>query len=105
MLTHGTLGGRFTTLEGILEQVYEELAEKVFMSGDSSKVEDKVSFETFLQNLKQVGDFPVGTMSIVSDKPLQHRSRTLSAHLLSSWTTLLQILTFRISTHRTRTLI
>ncbi|KAF8885126.1 ZPR1 zinc-finger domain-containing protein [Infundibulicybe gibba] len=28
VLQHGTLGGRFTTLEGILEQVYEELSEK-----------------------------------------------------------------------------
>jgi C4-type Zn-finger protein len=35
-LQPGTLGGRFTTLEGILIQVYEELNEKVFM-GDSVK--------------------------------------------------------------------
>ncbi|KAE9384655.1 zf-ZPR1-domain-containing protein [Gymnopus androsaceus JB14] len=31
VLTHGTLGGRFTTLEEILEQVYEELSEKIFL--------------------------------------------------------------------------
>ncbi|KAF9512650.1 hypothetical protein BS47DRAFT_1486086 [Hydnum rufescens UP504] len=36
VLQPGTLGGRFTTLEGILIQVYEELNEKVFM-GDSVK--------------------------------------------------------------------
>ncbi|KAF5350153.1 hypothetical protein D9756_009128 [Leucocoprinus leucothites] len=54
VLTHGTLGGRFTTLEGILEQVYEELAEKVFMSGDSSKAEDKASFTAFLESLRQI---------------------------------------------------
>jgi zinc finger protein len=32
-LTHGTLGGRFTTVEGILDQVFEELSDKVFAWG------------------------------------------------------------------------
>ncbi|KAG6900071.1 hypothetical protein C0993_003421 [Termitomyces sp. T159_Od127] len=41
-LQHGTLGGRFTTLEGILNQVYEELSEKVFAQGDASKPDDRV---------------------------------------------------------------
>lgn len=36
-LQAGTLGGRFTTLEGILTQVFEELSEKVFLGGDSSE--------------------------------------------------------------------
>jgi zinc finger protein len=54
VLSHGTLGGRFTTLEGILEQVHEELAEKVFIGGDSSKAEDKASFAAFLESLRQV---------------------------------------------------
>ncbi|KAF9444190.1 zinc-finger protein zpr1 [Macrolepiota fuliginosa MF-IS2] len=69
VLTHGTLGGRFTTLEGILDQVYDELAEKVFMSGDSSKAEDKVSFETFLENLRQIknAEHP---FTIILDDPL-----------------------------------
>ncbi|KAG6825697.1 hypothetical protein H0H92_002792 [Tricholoma furcatifolium] len=53
VLQHGTLGGRFTTLEGILNQVYEELSDKVF-AGDSSQQDDKSSFETFLKNLKEV---------------------------------------------------
>lgn len=53
-LQHGTLGGRFTTLEGILDQVYEELREKVFASGDASHPDDKRSFERFLKNLKEV---------------------------------------------------
>ncbi|KAF6744373.1 ZPR1 zinc-finger domain-containing protein [Ephemerocybe angulata] len=51
VLAHGTLGGRFTTLEGILNQVYEELNEKVF-AGDSAETEDKRSFEKFLEDLK-----------------------------------------------------
>jgi len=54
ILSHGTLGGRFTTLEGILQQVHEELAEKVFMSGDSSSTKDKDAFAAFLKNLQQV---------------------------------------------------
>lgn len=35
-LNPGTLGGRFTTLEGLLTQVFEELDQKVFARGDSS---------------------------------------------------------------------
>ena len=54
VLKHGTLGGRFTTLEGILDQIYEELSEKVFASGDSSIVEDRNAFEKFLTGLKAV---------------------------------------------------
>jgi len=36
VLHPGTLGGRFTTLEGILDQIYEELTEKVFKTGAES---------------------------------------------------------------------
>ena len=37
-LTHGTLGGRFTTIEGILVQVKSELSEKIapFSTGDAA---------------------------------------------------------------------
>ncbi|EIW79163.1 zf-ZPR1-domain-containing protein [Coniophora puteana RWD-64-598 SS2] len=55
VLQPGTLGGRFTTLEGILDQVYEELSEKAFTREDSVvSGEDRVSFEQFLQKLKDV---------------------------------------------------
>ena len=53
VLTHGTLGGRFTTLEGLLTQVYEELSEKV-IAGDSSQGNEKKSFDKFLADLKSV---------------------------------------------------
>ena len=53
MLQAGTLGGRFTTLEGILDQVYEELSEKVF-AGDSADKDDRSNFGKFLSNLKAV---------------------------------------------------
>ena len=53
VLQAGTLGGRFTTLEGILDQVYEELSEKVF-AGDSADKDDRSNFGKFLSNLKAV---------------------------------------------------
>ncbi|KDN47102.1 hypothetical protein RSAG8_03879, partial [Rhizoctonia solani AG-8 WAC10335] len=54
-LQPGTLGGRFTTLEGLLTQVYEELGEKVFAHGDAASTkDDKSVFETFLASLKEV---------------------------------------------------
>ena len=54
VLTHGTLGGRFTTVEGILEQIYEELSEKSFLAGDSVDTGDKAKMKTFLEGLKAV---------------------------------------------------
>jgi len=54
VLTHGTLGGRFTTVEGILEQIYEELGEKAFVAGDSADADDRSKLEEFLASLKQV---------------------------------------------------
>ena len=56
VLQAGTLGGRFTTLEGILDQVYEELSDKVFAGSDSRG--DKDAFETFLRKLKEVSSVP-----------------------------------------------
>ncbi|KAL7421876.1 nucleolar zinc-finger protein [Cryptotrichosporon argae] len=35
VLQPGTLGGRFTTLEGILDEIYTELSTKVFRTGDA----------------------------------------------------------------------
>jgi C4-type Zn-finger protein len=68
-LEAGTLGGRFTTLEGILTQVYDELSGKVFL-GDSSEpsashlvsgesdaqvaARERGTFSSFLGNLKTV---------------------------------------------------
>lgn len=65
MLQPGTLGGRFTTLEGILDQVYEELSVKVFRDG----MHDDGAFEKFLIKLKQVktADNP---FTLILDDPL-----------------------------------
>lgn len=51
-LNSGTLGGRFTTLEGILRQVYEELEGKVFSeTSDSMDEKTKSNWEKFLEKL------------------------------------------------------
>ncbi|KAF8513410.1 zf-ZPR1-domain-containing protein [Hysterangium stoloniferum] len=66
VLQPGTLGGRFTTVEGILEQVYEELSEKVF----SDSVLDKDNtFLDFLTKLKKVkaAEMP---FTLILDDPL-----------------------------------
>ncbi|KAL1407014.1 nucleolar zinc-finger protein [Vanrija albida] len=63
-LQPGTLGGRFTTLEGLLNEIYDELSTKVFKTGDSSTAglgqagqdhtKEERNFEHFLQGLKDV---------------------------------------------------
>lgn len=51
-LHSGTLGGRFTTLEGILDQIYDEISGKLFESGDSA--DGNSGLHSFLTKLKQV---------------------------------------------------
>ncbi|PWN51777.1 putative ZPR1-protein binds to translation elongation factor eEF-1 [Violaceomyces palustris] len=67
-LSPGTLGGRFTTLEGLLQQVYDELSEKVLMRGDSSK--DTDAFEGFLGKLKGVIGAQNVPFTVILDDPL-----------------------------------
>ncbi|KAI0285957.1 zf-ZPR1-domain-containing protein [Russula aff. rugulosa BPL654] len=77
VLQAGTLGGRFTTLEGILEQVYGELSEKVFAAGDSigsadpvgPDIQERNKFENFLEKLKAVknAEHP---FTLILDDPL-----------------------------------
>ncbi|KAI6044234.1 zf-ZPR1-domain-containing protein [Pisolithus marmoratus] len=69
-LQSGTLGGRFTTVEGILEQVYEELSEKVHTVGDSGTMvdEDRQKFQDFLKQLKERNDILLAQITN-ADKP------------------------------------
>ncbi|OBZ66484.1 Zinc finger protein ZPR1 [Grifola frondosa] len=67
VLQEGTLGGRFTTLEGILDQVYEELSDKVIASGDSRG--DSGAFEVFLKKLKAVKNVE-HPFTVILDDPL-----------------------------------
>ncbi|KAH9992778.1 zf-ZPR1-domain-containing protein [Russula compacta] len=77
VLQAGTLGGRFTTLEGILEQVYEELSEKVFAAGDSvgsadpdgPDIQERNKFKNFLGSLKAVKNAE-RPFTVILDDPL-----------------------------------
>ncbi|KAF9784951.1 zf-ZPR1-domain-containing protein [Thelephora terrestris] len=68
VLQAGTLGGRFTTLEGILDQVFEELSEKVF-AGDSADSDDRSKFGKFLSDLKAVKNAE-RPFTLILDDPL-----------------------------------
>ncbi|KAF7319758.1 Zinc-finger protein ZPR1 [Mycena kentingensis (nom. inval.)] len=69
VLQQGTLGGRFTTVEGILEQIHEELTEKVFTAGDSAASADRGAFATFLGKLKEVKE-AAHPFTLIIDDPL-----------------------------------
>jgi zinc finger protein len=69
-LMPGTLGGRFTTVEGLLQQVHDELQQRFeFNKGDSADTEGKTRFQTFLDNLAQLIQ---GTLhaTLILDDPL-----------------------------------
>jgi zinc finger protein len=50
----GTLGGRFTTIEGILSTTMSELRNNVFLQGDSADPAQKEKMQNFLVNLKEL---------------------------------------------------
>jgi zinc finger protein len=55
-LQKGTLGGRFTTLEGLLENIYEEIDGRIsFTKGDSVQEEKRKELARFLASLRSVG--------------------------------------------------
>ncbi len=70
-LAPGTLGGRFTTLEGLLQQVFDELSDKAMVSGDSAVGAQRSAFEAFLGKLKAVMrvDHP---FTVIIDDPLSN---------------------------------
>ena len=77
-LTHGTLGGRFTTVEGILSQIHTELAEKGWAffggSGDSTTSEladDRRKYTTFLEGLKALMEIKE-PFELILDDPLSN---------------------------------
>jgi len=54
VLQAGTLGGRFTTVEGILDQIYDELSNKLLSIGDSTSDEDRKNHDKFIEELRAV---------------------------------------------------
>jgi zinc finger protein len=70
-LQPGTLGGRFTTIEGLLRQVYRELDERAhFRHGDGVSEERKTAFTAFLQKLDDVIEFRLGDVVLELDDPM-----------------------------------
>lgn len=75
-LQPGTLGGRFTTLEGLLTQVYEELDSRAFARGDSAPVNPAVvdkeeTVDSFLLKLKKAMTAELeGGFTVILDDPL-----------------------------------
>ena len=64
----GTLGGRFTTVEGLLTQVKSELEKNSFLAGDSSTNEEKEKYTNFFnlfQNLIDVKE----SFTLILDDP------------------------------------
>jgi len=65
----GSLGGRFTTVEGILTQVRDQLAGQSFGHGDSTTEEDKGRFSTFIRQFSNLitGETP---FTLIMDDPV-----------------------------------
>lgn len=67
-LTPGTLGGRFTTIEGLLSQVYEELHGRVFtQTSDSMDDETKARWTSFFARLQDAIDGNIGFTIVMVD--------------------------------------
>ncbi|ORX36680.1 ZPR1 zinc-finger domain-domain-containing protein [Kockovaella imperatae] len=82
VLQPGTLGGRFTTLEGLLNEIYNELSTKVFRTGDSTTSgigqqgmsavgSDERKFEDFLKGLKDCMS-AAKPFTIILDDPMSN---------------------------------
>ena len=72
-LTPGTLGGRFTTVEGLLRQVHEELDQRApFLQGDSASDESRTRWKTFLDKLQQVADGEYLPCTLILNDPLSN---------------------------------
>lgn len=69
-LTPGTLGGRFTTIEGLLNQVYDELHGRVFSeTSDSMDDETKKRWTSFFAKLQDGINGRIG-FTIIAEDPL-----------------------------------
>ncbi|CAO0801415.1 unnamed protein product [Mucor circinelloides] len=72
-LTQGTLGGRFTTVEGLLRQVHTELRDRApFIEGDSGTDSGKDRWARFLNNLTLVADGKMMPVTLIIDDPLSN---------------------------------
>ncbi len=66
----GTLGGKFTTIEGLLKDVIQQLGgQNPFFVGDSSKNDYKTRIETFLEKLNELKDGKLLNVTLILDDP------------------------------------
>ena len=70
-MSEGTLGGKFTTIEGLLNDVREQLTEvSPFASGgDSEDKKKKQHMNTCLDKLEQIQDGKLLNVTIILDDP------------------------------------
>ncbi|KAJ2143874.1 nucleolar zinc-finger protein [Coemansia sp. RSA 353] len=69
----GTLGGRFTTIEGLLRQVHDELDRRIpFLEGDSAVAERRQRFLQFLSRLEEAADGKQFPLTLTLDDPMAH---------------------------------
>ena len=55
-MEHGTLGGKFTTVEGLLKNIKDQLVDKnPFFAGDSAMSDTKTKLKDFCDKLDEVG--------------------------------------------------
>lgn len=70
-LTTGSLGGRFTTIEGLLRQIKTELQDKVpFITGDSAVPERKATLDQLLEDIEKICCLELLPATIILDDPL-----------------------------------
>lgn len=65
----GSLGGRFTTVEGLLTQIAEQLSQNSFSFGDSSEQFEKSRYRLFLDDFQALirGEKP---FTLLMDDPV-----------------------------------
>jgi zinc finger protein len=73
-LSAGTLGGRFTTVEGLITQVKEELSSnrRMFTSGDSVSEDRKSAFQVFLKKMDQLISLEIKPWTLILDDPISN---------------------------------
>ncbi|KAH7823952.1 putative zinc finger protein [Monocercomonoides exilis] len=64
-VTVGSLGGVFTTVEGIILKARDHLAGRSFSTGDSGDAEKKKEFEEFLSKLEKFSRLELGPFTLI----------------------------------------
>lgn len=70
-LSEGSLGGFYTTVEGLLEKIYNQLKE-ANPFGESDGVEENNLYSTFLDNLKDMKEGKVFPFTLIINDPISN---------------------------------